>query len=532
MKFRIRSLLATAGAAAALQLGAAGWAVAAVNTPSPNVAWVTAAADADMERAFAQARAANKPLFLYWGASWCPPCNQLKATLFNRQDFAALSRSFVPVFIDGDRPGAQAMSRRFQVSAYPTMVLLRGDGTEITRLPGEVDAPQVMAVLQQGVAGGRTVKEVLADALGGRALQPAEWRQLAFYSWELDDGRLVKPGELADTLARLAVAAPAAQAEASTRLWLKALSEADDGKGVKPDAALRDRMRRVLADAAQSRLHADLLTGSSARRLVDGLEPAGSAGRAPLIAAYDTALERLRDDASLSRNDRLAALHGRVELARLAQELPREQVAATLPAPLVAVLREQVAADDREIRDGYERQAVITYAAFALTRAGLWRDAESLLLGNLARSHSPYYLMSQLGGQFRRQGENEEALRWYQRAFERSEGPATRLQWGAGYLVALVDLAPKEGARIETVARQLFTEAAQDKGAFDGRSARSLQRVGNKLLAWNADGQHEASLKRLRATLAKTCAGVEAGEGRREACQKLLRAAGDGKAAA
>nr|MCU0923922.1 thioredoxin family protein [Burkholderiaceae bacterium] len=78
---------------------------AAPGLPSTNVAWLPAAADADIERAFAQARTENKPVLLYWGATWCPPCNQLKATFFNRQDFAALSKSFVAVHVDGDRPG-------------------------------------------------------------------------------------------------------------------------------------------------------------------------------------------------------------------------------------------------------------------------------------------------------------------------------------------------------------------------------------------------------------------------------------------
>ena len=57
---------------------------------------------------------------------------------------------------------------------------------------------------------------------------------------------------------------------------------------------------------------------------------------------------------------------------------------------------------------------------------------------NLAKSHSPYYLMSQLGGNARKLGRNDEALSWYAQAFEKSEGPATRLQWGAGYFGALV----------------------------------------------------------------------------------------------
>jgi thiol-disulfide isomerase/thioredoxin len=511
----MKRLIATIAVAACSFAGPGSGAQAASGPPSANVAWLPAAADADIERAFAQARSARKPVLLYWGASWCPPCNQLKATLFNRQDFASLSRSFVAVHVDGDLPGAQKLGRRFQVSGYPTLVLFSADGIEITRLPGQVDAPQVLAVLQLGLAGGRPVKAVLADALAGRPLAASDWKLLAFYSWETDEQQLVPATELPATLERLAAASQGDDAETTTRLWLQALAAGEEGKGLQPDAALRERLQRVLADPVQSRAQMDVLTSGAA----DIVRRFG-AGPGPLVAAYDAALRRLQADATLSRADRLGALEARVELARLAW--PKDAVRVALPAPLRAELRQQVARDEREISDGYERQAVITEAAGTLARAGLWAESDALLRGNLARSHSPYFLMSQLGANARKQGREAEALRWYRQAFEQSVGPATRLQWGAAYLAALLDLAPRDGKRIEQTAARIIDETALDSGAFEGRSLRSLQRMSRKLAGWNADGRGAATLRKLQARLDGVCARVELAEDRRAVCKALL----------
>jgi hypothetical protein len=233
-------------------------------------------------------------------------------------------------------------------------------------------------------------------------------------------------------------------------------------------------------------------------------------------------LRRLESDATLSRNDRLGALYARVLLARLDQ--PKEAVQVTLPEPLLKAVREHVARVDREITDGYERQAVITFAGALLGRAGLWADSEALLKANLARSHSPYYLMSQLGSNARKLGRTDEALNWFAQSFDKSEGPATRLQWGAGYLAALVDLAPQDATRIEKTAGQLLTEAARDSGAFEGRSVRSLQRMSGKLLTWSGDKAPQRSvLQRLQAQLDGICPKVDVADGQRAACQALLK---------
>jgi len=512
-------------AALLLALGLAFGAAVAASSPATAVAWLSAGTDADVDRAFAQSRAEGKPLLLYWGAKWCPPCNQLQATLFNRQDFIARSRAFVPVYADGDLPGAQRLGARFKVRGYPTLILFNARGAEITRLPGEADAPQVMQALQIGLAGGRPVKAVLADAQAGKPLASNEWKSLAYYSWDTDEAQLVPQADRAALLVMLAAACPAQETQAATRLWLKALAASDDGQGVKADAALRERVMKVLADPAVSREQMDVLTGSAAEIVRAVTTPEAGGRRPAVVAAYNRALRRLEADAALSRADRMGALIAQVDLARI--DLAKDAKAVKLPPPLLQDVRDQVARADREITDGYERQAVITAGAHALSQAGLSAESDALLKANLAKSHSPYYLMSALAVNAKARGDKPGALRWYEEAFDKSEGPATRLQWGASYVSALVELSPQDAPRIERAAGQLISEAGAQSGAFYERSARSLQRAGRKLQGWNASGAHDDTMQRLQARLAPVCARQPVEDAQRSTCDALLRGKGE-----
>jgi thioredoxin-like negative regulator of GroEL len=487
---------------------------------SPGIAWREAASDADVDAAFAQARREHKPVFVYWGAKWCPPCNQVKATLFNRIDFIERSRAFVPVYIDGDSPGAQKLGARFKVRGYPTMVLFNADGAEMTRLPGEVDAALYTQVLTLGMNARRPVRAVLADARsGGAKLTPNDWRLLAFYSWETDE-QLVPKDSLPGLLKQLAAACPADQAETASRLLLKAVAASADADP-KPDPAARVKLAKLLADPAAARAQMDVLA-NNAPELVKATSAAKTPERAGLIDAFEAALKRLEADPGLSRADRMTALWARVELARI--DAGKDEI-VKLPEPLVAEVREHVARADREITDGYERQAVITGAAEVLERAGLLGESDTLLKANLAKSHSPYYLMAHLAANAKKRGDKADALRWSQTAFDKAEGPATRLQWGAGYVSNLVELAPQDEARIEAAAARLFDEAAAQPNAFYERSARSLQKVGTKLQGWNKGRAHAAVLQRLQSKLDGVCAALAPGDPQRAVCEGLLKPA-------
>jgi hypothetical protein len=386
-------------------------------------------------------------------------------------------------------------------------------------LPGEVDAPQYTQVLTLGMNAQRPVKAVVADARrGGARLTPNDWKLLAFYSWGTDEQQVAPKDGAAELLKRLAAACPADQPETATRLLLQwAAALGSEKSAAAPDAAARERVLQVLADPAAARTHMDLLTFSAAD-IVHALSGPASAARSELVQAFDAALKKLQDDSALSRADRVAALSGRIDLARL--DKPK---AAALPDALRADAREQATRFDREITDGYERQAVITEAAYVLQQAGLLDESDALLKANLTKSHAAYYLMSELGSNARERGDTAAALNWYEQAFVKAEGPATRLQWGASYVSALVDLAPQDESRIEHAALQLLDEAAGQPNAFYERSARSLQRAADKLLAWNKGRAHAAAIARLKTRLEGVCAALPADDpAQRKTCTALL----------
>jgi thioredoxin-related protein len=501
---------------------------APVASPKPTdhadtgIAWKHASSDTDVDAAFAQAKAETKPVFVYWGAKWCPPCNQVKATLFNRQDFIERSRAFVPVYVDGDSPGAQKLGARFKVSGYPTMVLFNPQGTELTRLPGEVEAERYTQVLTLGMNAQKPVKEVLAQAkAGGAGLTANDWRLLAFYSFDTDQQQLVSKDGMPALLKQLADACPADQTEIATRLRLKALAAVDAKAPAQPDAAAQATLLKVLADQTKARAYMDVLT-NYAIDITRALSAPGTPQRAELLTAFDGALKRFEADTTLSRADRMGALIAQVDLATIDAAKDAKPM---LSDALLADIRTQTANADREITDGYERQSVITSAAYLLQKAGLGAESDTLLKANLAKSHSPYYLMSSLASNAKSRGDKAEALNWYEQAFDKSEGPATRLQWGAGYVNALVDLGPTDEARIEKAVSQLFAEAAKQPDAFYERSGRSLLRVGTKLQAWNKGGAHAAAIKRLQTQLDGVCGALDAGDPKRAMCAALLKAA-------
>ena len=94
------------------------------------------AAPGDAEAAFAKAKAEGGLVLLDFSAVWCPPCNLLAAEVLHDPDDAEVLKPFAVAVIDCDAPWSWALKDRYDIGAYPTLIITDGDGVEIDRMQG------------------------------------------------------------------------------------------------------------------------------------------------------------------------------------------------------------------------------------------------------------------------------------------------------------------------------------------------------------------------------------------------------------
>jgi len=121
-------------------------------------------------------------------------------------------------------------------------------------------------------------------------------------------------------------------------------------------------------------------------------------------------------------------------------------------------------------------------------------------------------------------GDKAGSLAWAEQAWNAAKGPATRLQWGSGYVNRLLELTPQDTARIEKAATGVLAELEPVPETFYERNRRGLEKMSQRLRAWSERGHHAAVLKKLTAQLNTVCDKLPAQDETRSTCTAIFKA--------
>ena len=98
-----------------------------------------------LEEALKQAKAENKLVFLDCYTSWCGPCRMMASKVFTQKAVGDLfNERFVNLKMDMEKGAGVDVAKRYNVSAYPTMLLLDGDGQVVYKIIGARRAADLM----------------------------------------------------------------------------------------------------------------------------------------------------------------------------------------------------------------------------------------------------------------------------------------------------------------------------------------------------------------------------------------------------
>lgn len=89
------------------------------------------------DEALAAAKAAGKYVFVDCYTSWCGPCKMMAEKVLPQKEVGDyMNDKFVCIKIDMEKGEGPELAKRFTVSAYPTFIVFRNDGSLVCRIVG------------------------------------------------------------------------------------------------------------------------------------------------------------------------------------------------------------------------------------------------------------------------------------------------------------------------------------------------------------------------------------------------------------
>ena len=100
----------------------------------------------DWESAKTEAVKLHRPLFVYFTAAWCPPCQEMKKTTWADKTVKTALEKFVPVKVDVE--AHPEIAEKFGVNAMPTYVILSEQGEVLRHRSGMLMPEEMLRWLE------------------------------------------------------------------------------------------------------------------------------------------------------------------------------------------------------------------------------------------------------------------------------------------------------------------------------------------------------------------------------------------------
>jgi len=434
-----------------------------------------------IEEAFAKAKSDKKPMLLYWGAVWCPPCNVLKSQIFNRPEFQAITEPVLRVYLDGDTAAAQKWGDTLHASGYPTLLLLSSDGSELFRISNSVNWDEFKETWEAALAAHGSFADALESAQKTDASRSV-WRLLAYTHWYPEDIVPSKRAELLALREKLIAKIPSEYIAEKALLIsglldeVSSLEDESDASVFSLSGNAVQYMNFLLGTQEAVWSSRDFLVFNSRSVLPWLKKRSESKEFADLCLRWIRAAEFIRTRKLTSPDQRLGSLLPSLYISREFSQNKKSTLAEIKRAVVEAAKYA-----DSEAKSSFERHSIISSAAYMLQEVGEREASRRLLLKELKQTDTPWYYQSSLASLEEKEGDKKQALVWSHLAKESAKGNATRLQWITNDLLLNLRLAPQNAFAVNKLLREYYDLAFSLPDGFKGRNARRARSVRDAL---------------------------------------------------
>lgn len=108
--------------------------------------------ETNLANAIQLAKAQKKLIFMDIYATWCGPCAMLKLRTFSNKDAGKFfNANFVNLSLDGEKGEGLKLFQAYQLTAFPTLIILDSDGTPLLGTEGYMDAKTLIEFGKTGI---------------------------------------------------------------------------------------------------------------------------------------------------------------------------------------------------------------------------------------------------------------------------------------------------------------------------------------------------------------------------------------------